>query len=175
MVVKHWGTALAASFGLLFVGTAQLSHAQTTGNFGSAELSKNWNLRLGISVFQSQTSRNKAGEVGISGIAERTVYRAENYDINVGIGFNGSSDIYNIPIEVTGVVHKNRFRYGIGAGYSFGKRIDGRGMSGTVLTLIAGYKLVDTGVPLNLDLRYNFISGANSELDGYSITLGAQF
>ncbi len=175
MDVKLWRNAIAASLGLIFLGSAQLSQAQTTGNFGSTELSKNWNLRLGISVFQSQTARAKAGEVGISGIAERTVYHADNYDINVGIGYNGSSDIYSIPIEVNGIVHKNRLRYGIGAGYSFGKRIDGRGMSGTVLTLIAGYKLIDTGVPLNLDLRYNFISGASSELDGYSITLGAQF
>ncbi len=175
MVAKHWGTALAASFGLLFVGGTQVSQAQTAGNFGSTELTKNWNLRIGISVFQSQTSRNKAGEVGFSGVAERTVYHAENYDINVGIGYNGSSDVYNIPIEVNGIAHHNRLRYGIGGGYAFGKRLDGRGMSGTVLTLIAGYKLIDTGVPLNLDLRYNFISGASSELDGYTLTLGAQF
>src|SRR5579872_4694783 len=127
MVVKHWRSAIAASFGLLFLGIAQFSQAQTAGIFGSTELTKNWNLRIGISVFQSQTARAKAGEVGISGIAERTVYHADNYDINVGIGYNGSSDIYNIPIEVTGIVHKDKLRYGIGAGYSFGKRISGRG------------------------------------------------
>lgn len=168
---SFWGAAvmLLLGMGLLIVPGAARAQEDVP------ELQKNWNLRIGLFIPQSQTTRSKAGEVGFSGIVERTVYETRDYAINVGIGYNGFGDVYSIPITVMGIAHKGNLRYGVGGGYSFGKRIDGRGMSGAVLSVLLGYQLTHGTMPLNADLRYNFISGADQELDGYSFTIGTRF
>lgn len=171
--LKIFGNVLLA-FGIFLVGAAQTAKAQSRQE-ETAPVARDWTLRIGLFIPNSQTTRGKAGEVGFSGVGERTVYRGETYDINVGIGYNGMGDVYSVPITVMGIFHKDNIRYGLGAGYAFGKRVDGRGMSGTVLALLLGYQLTRGKSPLSLDLRYNFISGSDSELDGYSLTVGTQF
>ncbi len=149
--------------------------ARAQGGDQAPELARDWNLRVGLFIPQSQTTRGKSGEVGFSGIVERRVYRAQMYDLFVGIGYNGWDPVYSIPIMVNIIAHHNSIRYGIGAGYSFGKRDDGRGTDGAVLGLILGYELTHGRHALSADLRYNFITGSNNELDGYSLTIGMQF
>ena len=149
--------------------------AKAQGNDELPELSKDWTLRVGLYVLQSESARNLQGAVGISGAAERTVHYGNGYDVNIGVGYNGFDRVYNVPILVNIIGKQGKYRYGVGAGYSFGKRLDGRGVSGGALSLILGYQLTMGKNPLSADLRYLFISGANNELDGYSLTLGMRF
>jgi hypothetical protein len=151
-----------------------IAHAQTNDT-ETPELQKDWNLRVGLFIPQMDAARGAMGDVGISGIAERTVYRTLDYELNVGIGYNGFDRVYSVPIMITGIGHHRKVRYGLGAGYAFGKRIDGRGTSGAVIGLLLGYQITTGKNPLSADLRYNFISGSDNELDGYSLTIGTQF
>ena len=169
-----WGVAVTLALGVMMMAAPNAVRAQARTQ-ESPEVQKDWTLRLGVFVFNSATARGAAGEVGISGLAERTVYHGEGYDIAVGIGYNGGEDVYSIPITVMGIWHRGNLRYGLGAGYAFGKRLSGRGMSNPLIGLVLGYDVRSGRTPLTLDLRYNFISGSNSELDGYSLTLGARF
>jgi len=156
----------------LFVTT--VAHAQIDTDT-TPELSKDWTIRVGMFIFNNKTARAAGGDVGFSGIVERRVYAGTNYGIHIGIGYNGFGDIYNVPILINLLATSNNLRYGFGAGYSFGKRISGRGTSGATLEALIGYQLTRTTNPLSLDLRYDFISGSNDELDGFSLTLGYQF
>jgi hypothetical protein len=141
----------------------------------NGELTKDWSIRVGMYIYQSQTTRSQNGDVGFSGTVERTVYRGAQYDVNVGIGYNGWDAVYSVPVMVSGVMHKNNLRYGGGIGYSFNKRLDGRGSNGTALSLLLGYQFNRSKNPLSLDARYMFIGGSDNELDGLSITLGGTF
>src|SRR4051812_37782894 len=132
------GAALALMFGVMIVSAPVSASAQRSGN-DTAEIAKDWSLRIGIFVFNNQASRNKSGEVGISGLAERTVYKSETYDIAVGMGYNGFGDEYSVPITVTGIVHNANLRMGAALGYAFGKRLDGEGTSGALMGLLLGY------------------------------------
>jgi hypothetical protein len=141
----------------------------------SAPLARDWNLRVGLFIPQMHAARAASSDVGFSGMVERTVNRGQDYDINVGIGYNGWDSVYSVPVMVNGIWHHNFARYGFGAGYAFGKRISGRSMQGAVIGLLLGYEVSHGRNPVSVDLRYNFISGANNELDGYSLTVGTQF
>ena len=171
-IATFWGAALALALGMGMMMTPNAAKAQEPI---SAELAKDWAIRIGVYIYNSQATRSANGEVGISGLVERTVYHGDQYDVNVGIGYNGFDRVYSIPIQITGILHKNNLRYGGGVGYSFGKRVDGRGTSGTALSLLVGYQLSQGRSPLSVDLRYYFTSGNDSELDGYSLTIGGKF
>ncbi len=167
----NWlSVAATLALGVLMTLSAGSAKAQTTEVL--PELSQDWSVRLGIWIPQMETARRVNGEVGISGTAERRVYKTLDYDINVGIGYHGFDRVYAIPIMANMIWHKGNFRYGAGAGYSFNKRLDGRGSSGTALGINLGYELTHGKNPLSLDFRYLFIGGSSSELDGYSLTLG---
>jgi len=155
--------------GMLFA-PATAKAQETTG-----ELAKDWAIRVGTYVYQSQTTRTQNGEIGFSGSVERTVYRGAQYDVNVGIGYNGWDRVYAVPIMVTGIMHKANLRYGGGLGYSFNKRLDGRGNNGTAISLLLGYQFGRSKNPLSVDARYYFFGGSDNELDGLSITLGGNF
>ncbi|GEM_PF-2025889 len=172
--VVTWGSATLGLMTAMAL-TAAPNAAKAQGNDELPELSKDWTVRVGLYIFQSETARNVQGAVGISGVAERTVYYGAGYDVNIGVGYNGFDRVYNVPILINIIGKQGKYRYGAGAGYSFGKRIDGRGLSGGALSLILGYQLTMGKNPLSADLRYLFISGANNELDGYSFTLGLRF
>jgi hypothetical protein len=171
---NYWGMALTLMLGTcaLFVTTA--AHAQIDTD-ATPELSKDWTVRVGMYIFNNTTARNATGDVGFSGIVERRVYSGTSYEINIGVGYNGFGAVYNVPFLIDIVANSGNLRYGGGAGYSFGKRIDGRGTSGATLELLLGYQLTHTTNPLSIDLRYDFIAGSNDELDGYSLTLGYRF
>ncbi len=166
--------ALTLMLGFCALLTTSVAHAQTDTDT-TPELSKDWTVRLGLFVFNSQTARSAVGSVGIAGFVERRVYAGTSYDLNIGIGYNGLDTVYNVPILLDLVEHNANLRYGIGAGYSFGKRISGRGTSGATVELMLGYQLTHSTNPLSLDLRYDFVSGSNDELDGYALTLGYKF
>ena len=171
-LVTFWAAALTLALGIGMVMTPNTAKAQEPI---SAELQKDWSIRLGVYVYNSQAVRTANGEVGISGIVERTVYHGDKFDVNVGIGYNGFDRVYSVPIQVTGIVHKNNLRFGGGLGYAFCKRVDGRGSSGTAMSLLLGYQLSQGRAPLSLDMRYFFIGGSDSELDGWSLTIGGKF
>jgi hypothetical protein len=170
-----WSVAmgLLLGMGLLAVPGAARAQFQTEE---VPELSRDWTIRAGLYIFNNETVRSQEGEVSFSGSVERTVYSALTYDVAIGIGFNGLDRVYSVPLMIHLIGHREKWRYGVSAGYSFGKRLDGRGISGAALGLLLGYQINNAAkYPMNVDLRYNFISGANNELDGYSLTLGIKF
>jgi hypothetical protein len=143
-------------------------------NQGS-ELSQDWAIRVGLYIYQSQSARSQNGDVGFSGMVERTVYRGTIYDVNVGIGSNGWDRAYSVPVMVTGILHQANLRYGGGLGYSFNKRLNGEGSNGTAISLLLGYQFSRSRNPLSIDARYMFLGGSSNELDGLSITFGGTF
>lgn len=165
-----WGLALMLLFGMTMAPRA--AHAQSEA---VPELSRDWNVRIGMFVPNSKTTRAQASEVGFSGMVERRVYRGDAFDVTVGIGYNGMDRIYSVPVQINLIAHKDNLRYGGGVGYSFNKRLDGSGSNGTALSLILGYTPIHGKNPISVDLRYFFFGGSSSELDGYSLTIGAQF
>lgn len=169
-----WAGALAIALATSAIALASPARAQVDTN-NQPELSQDWAARLGVWFANSNSVRNKIGTFGISGVLERRVYVGQNYRINIGIGYNGFDTVYDIPILANIVSVHNNLRYGIGAGYSFGRRLDGRGTDGPVIDLLVGYQLTHTTNPLSLDLRYYFVSGSGNELDGYGLTLGYRF
>ncbi|HZP82357.1 MAG TPA: hypothetical protein VFB21_12020 [Chthonomonadaceae bacterium] len=177
--MKRIGTLWSAAGMLMLVAclllTPGAARAQLTADTEAAELTRDWNLRIGMFIPQMEAARNASSDVGVSGIVERTVYRTLNYELNVGIGYNGFDRLYSVPIMITGIGHHRGWRYGLGAGYAFGKRVSGRGTSGSVIGLVLGYQFTTGKNPLSADLRYNFVSGSDNELDGYSLTVGTQF
>ena len=171
-----WSTALVLVLGMFALMLTGKAHAQTGDTSDQVpELSQDWTVRVGLYVAQSKSTRNATGEVGFSGQVERRVYAGRGYDVNIGIGYNGIDTVYNIPITANLIAYKDNIRYGGGVGYGFGKRVNGRGTSGTVLDLLLGYQLSRGRNPLSLDVRYFFIGGTSNELDGYSVTLGLKF
>src|SRR5258708_36873310 len=97
---------LALSLGaLLAAGTAQAQD-------NTPELSRDWNVRIGIYIFNSDTASRANGRVGISGLVERTVYHGDNYDVNVGIGYNGFDRIYSVPVTLSAIMHPGNLRVG---------------------------------------------------------------
>jgi hypothetical protein len=133
------------------------------------------NVRIGIYLFNSNAAARKSGRVGISGLVERSVYKGEQYDVTVGIGYNGFDRVYSVPVTGQIIFHPGNLRYGGGAGYAFNKRVSGKGSNGAVVDLLVGYVLTRGRYPTNVDLRYFFVGGSNNELDGWSLTYGLKF
>lgn len=167
--MKRFSTFFSTLFivAALLITAGQASKAQTRAE-DLPELSRDWTLRLGAWI-------PKTGSLGISAHAERRVYKTDAYDLNMGMGYNGSETVYNVPILFSLIYHIKEIRAGALFGYSFGKRVDGRGMSGTALGLLAGYRIKNGVNPITADVRYLWIAGADSELDGWSITVGIGF
>jgi hypothetical protein len=176
MFLKRSGTFFSAammlvlSVWLLFAPGSACAQALV-----EPELSKDWTVRIGLWVPNSEAAREVVGTVGISGHVERRVYDGGNYDLTVGIGYNGFDRSYSVPVMLNIIGHRGNLRFGGGAGYSFGKRLDGSGSNGAALSLILGYQLTHGKNPLTFDFRYYFVAGSNQELDGYSFTLGIKF
>lgn len=171
-VKAFWGQALIAALAVCALAMPNTARAQ---NENVPELSRDWNVRIGVYIFNSQTASNAGGRLGISAIAERTVYHGDQFDVNVGAGYNGFDRIYSVPVMGNIVFHRGAWRFGGGAGYSFNKRISGSGSNGAAIDLIAGYQLTHGRYPTDVDLRYFFISGSSNELDGWSLTYGLRF
>jgi hypothetical protein len=169
-----WSVALGLLLGIGLMAVPGAARAQFQTD-EVPELSRDWTIRAGLFIFNSETARATEGSVSFGGSVERRVYEGTNYDLTIGIGYYGLDRVYSVPLMVHFIGHKHKLRYGAGAGYSFGKRLDGRGMSGAALGLLLGYQITSGKYPANVDLRYNFIAGANNELDGYSLTLGIKF
>lgn len=167
-----WGQALIAALAVCALAMPNMARAQ---NETVPELSRDWNVRVGMYVFNSNTASNKGGRIGFSGMGERTVYHGEKFDVTVGAGYNGWDRIYSVPVMGQVIAHPGAWRFGGGAGYSFNKRVSGRGSNGAILDLIVGYSLTHGKMPTNVDLRYFFVSGSSNELDGLSITYGLKF
>lgn len=166
------GHALIAALGVLALMLPNVARAQ---NETVPELSRDWNVRIGVYIFNSKATSDAGGRVGISGFGERTVYKGEQFDVTVGIGYNGFDRIYSVPVTAQLIFHKGNLRIGGGAGYAFNKRIDGSGSNGSVIDLLVGYNLSHGRYPTNIDARYFFVGGSNNELDGLSITYGLRF
>ncbi|HZT41848.1 MAG TPA: hypothetical protein VFA07_06645 [Chthonomonadaceae bacterium] len=163
---KFWSAALLA-LGLCLFMAPGAARAQISG--GSEDLSQDWSLRIGVFILHG------SGDLGISGMVERRVHNSPDYDIMLGVGYNGLNNVYSVPIMLNVIGKHANGRYGGGIGYSFGKRSEGNSFTGVAFDVVAGYTFVHGRNPMNVDLRWYFISGANSELDGPSITLGVQF
>ncbi len=171
-----WSAALVLVLSVFALFAPNAVRAQTGDSSDQLpELSQDWEVRVGMYVFQSKTTRGNAGEIGISGDVNRRVYAGRGYDVTIGIGYHGIDPIYSIPLTVDLVAYKDNLRYGGGVGYAFGKRANGRGLKGTVEELLLGYQLTRGRNPVSVDLRYMFIGGSSSELDGYSLTFGMRF
>ncbi len=167
--MKRFSTFFSTLFivAALLITAGQASKAQTRAE-DLPELSRDWTVRLGAWI-------PKTGSLGISALADRRVYKTDAYDLTLGAGYNGSETVYNIPIVFTIVYHMKDVRVGGLFGYSFGKRVNGQGMAGAALGLLAGYRLKQGVNPITVDARYYVISGADSELNGLSVTIGMGF
>ena len=174
--MKHlkafWGQVLIVALAVCALALPNLARAQ---NETVPELSRDWNVRIGIYVFNSKATSDAGGRVGISGLVERTVYKGETFDVTVGIGYNGFDRIYSVPVTGQLIFHPGNLRYGAGAGYAFNKRIGGGGSNGSVFDLLVGYTVSRGRYPTNVDLRYFFVGGSSNELDGLSLTYGLRF
>ena len=167
-----WGQALIVALAVCTLALPNVARAQ---NESVPELSRDWNVRIGVYIFNSKATSDAGGRVGISGLVERTVYKGEQFDVTVGVGYNGFDRIYSVPVTGQLIFHRNSWRYGGGAGYAFNKRIDGSGSSGAVIDLLLGYTLSHGRYPTNVDIRYFFVGGSSNELDGLSLTYGLRF
>lgn len=170
-----WGVALTLALGMVGLLAGSPARAQLSSGTDQSDLSQDWSVRIGIWFAQAQSVRAKVGDIGISGLVDRRIYSGNNFEISAGIGYNGNSDVYSVPIVLDLTALSHNLRYGVGTGYAFGKRLNGQGTSGPLLSLLLGYQLTHTTNPLSLDLKYYFISGSSNELDGYSFTLGYKF
>ena len=167
-----WSVMLALT---LAAGTLIMPNTARAQGDNIPELSRDWNVRIGVYIYNGKTASDAGGRIGISGLVERTVYRGEIYDINVGIGYNGFDRIYSVPATISFIYHPANLRLGAGVGYSFNKRVSGKGSNGSVFNLLVGYQLSHGKNPTSIDLRYYFVGGSNNELDGYSLTYGLHF
>ena len=167
-----WGQALIVALAVCALALPIVARAQSEI---VPELSRDWNVRIGVYIFNQNATARKNGRVGISGFGERTVYHGEQFDITVGIGYNGFDRIYSVPVTGQLIFHPNSWRLGAGVGYAFNKRIDGSGSNGSVFNLLLGYTLTRGRYPTNVDMRYFFVGGSNNELDGLSVTYGLKF
>jgi hypothetical protein len=169
-----WGAALLTlTLGLL--AAPGMARAQNTTTEELPELTRDWTARIGLWIFNQDAARAASSDVGISAMAERTVYRGVGYYASIGIGYNGWDQVFSVPVTGNIIGYHGHLRYGLGAGISFGQRIDGDGTSGAVIDLLIGYTVRGGVNPMDVDLRYYFVSGCDSELDGYSLTLGYHF
>ena len=159
-----WSAALLM-LGLCLLVAPRAAKAQVGG---TTDLSTDWSLRLGVFFLHN-------GDLGFSGMIERRVHYSPEYDITLGIGYNGLNSVYSVPIMLNIIGKHDNVRYGGGVGYSFGKRTEGPSFTGVAFDVILGYQLTHGRNPMNLDLRWYFITGASSELDGPSLTWGIQF
>jgi len=168
-----WGQALLAALAVCALSMPTMARAEQNDTI--PDLGRDWTVRIGMYIFNQNATANAGGRIGISGMVDRTVYKGEKYDVTVGIGYNGFDRIYSVPILISLVAHPGNLRIGGGAGYSFNKRIAGNGSSGAVIDLLLGYSLTHGKMPTNIDLRYYWVAGSSSELDGLGITYGMQF
>lgn len=167
-----WGQALIAALAVCALAMPNMARAQ---NENVPELSRDWNVRVGFYLFNSNTTSNRSSRIGFSGSVERTVYHGETFDVTVGGGYNGWDQVYSVPVMGQLILHPGNWRLGGGAGYSFNRRVSGRGSNGAVIDLLVGYTLTHGKTPTNVDVRYYFVSGSASELDGLSVTYGLRF
>lgn len=166
-----WSAVCLLALSMMILGTTKEAYAQN-----ELDPARDWTVRLGPYVFNSNSTSNANGSrFGISGHVDKTVLQGDTYDINIGIGYNGYDRVYSIPVLGTIVYHPSQWRFGFGAGYSFNKRVGGRGSNGAIMTAMAGYQLTTGKNPTFLELRYYFVAGANNELDGYALTYGMKF
>lgn len=166
------GTLIALA-ALLFA-TANVAQGQARAE-ALGELSRDWTLRAGVFFASSEATRKAVGTVAFSGTLERKIYRTDNYDLYLGMGYNGMDTVYSIPLMFNLLYRSHSIHYGGGFGYSFGKRLDGRGFAAPALSINGGIRIRHGKNPMDVDVRYLFISGSNSELDGFTVTLGIGF
>ncbi len=159
---------MAMAIGLL---SAPKAHAQAEPTTGS-ELSQYWKVRLGAYFFNHGIG---GSNVGFSGIVERTVFSDGRYELNAGIGYNGTSSVYSVPIQINLIGHHNNFRYGGGIGIAFDRLPNHDSTNGFAANAIIGYELTHGNHPTSLDLRYYFIGSTADVMDGFSLTYGARF
>ena len=148
--MKKVGTIWSAALVLLLSFGMMLTTNRANAQFQSdelPELSRDWHVHIGMYFFQSETARKVSGSVGFSGIVERNIYTNENVDVALGIGYHGFDKVYSIPIMFNVTTQRGKWSYGGGAGYSFGKRLDKRGLAGAALGLHIGYNLTGGKVP----------------------------
>ena len=160
-----WSAVIALCFTLIGPTVARAQE-------GDSDLSKEWTLRLGTFIANSQTTRSKMGTFAIAGYADRTVFDGEKYKLTVGFGYVGGENFYSVPIMLNAVWKHNKMYFGGGFGYAFGKRLDGRPMGAISLDALVGTQLNTGKNALSAELRYSFIGGSDNELDGLSVTLG---
>ena len=155
----------------VMIFAAPHAYAQSDNNYGP-EIARNWSVRLGPYFF----NHNIGGStVGVSAIVERTVFSGETYDVTVGIGYNGTSDIYSVPALINLIGHHNRMRYGFGVGIAFDRLPNHESTNGLAANALLGFQLTGGRNPTTIDLRYYFIGSTADQMDGFGLTYGIKF
>jgi len=137
------------------------------------DLTKNWTLRAGFFTPERQGPRDAEGDIWFTVGGEREVFNADRYKGTVSLDYYGSSNVYNVPIQLNVIGTTHRLRYGGGAGVSFGHDLT-RGVNAFAYNLLIGYALSDSLNPLTFDIRYH-ATGSGSDLNGITFTIGGHF
>jgi len=153
---------------VLALGAARPAQAQLQG-----ELSKDWQLKLGFFIPESEVARAAEGDVWLSFGAERKLYIDEKYDVSVSVEYYGSGDVYNVPFLINVGSTTHRLRYGAGAGLSVGHDVS-RGRTNFAYKLMVGYELTESENPITFDVSYRG-TGSSKTLNGWSFLFGYRF
>ncbi|HSV73104.1 MAG TPA: hypothetical protein VLH79_05030 [Chthonomonadales bacterium] len=153
---------------VLALGAAQPAQAQFDD-----ELARDWQLRLGFFVPESEQARGAVGDVWLSFGAERVMHLDERYDLSLSIEYYGRDNIYNVPVLVNLGATTHRMRYAVGAGISLGRDVH-RGRTNFAYKLMVGYELTEGMNPITFDVSYRG-TGTSPTLNGWSFLFGKRF
>ncbi|MCS6829076.1 MAG: hypothetical protein RMM08_00300 [Armatimonadota bacterium] len=145
------------------------------------------NLRVRIGAFfpSKSISRNEANTwfaAGVDYVLKRDVAISEGYaaDMGLSVDYYGSGEVYNVPVLLNywGKVGSG-LSYTAGVGVGFSKRpVSGDTKTGFAYSIGVGYDFTigqAGGTQLFLDVRYNGLTGTDSEHNGFAVYLGARF
>ncbi len=153
--------------------------------YGEETEGNNFRVRIGAFFPSKSISRDEAETwfgAGVDYVLRRGIGMGEGYtaDLGVSLDYYGSGDVYNVPVllnywgKLPGGLN---YVAGIGAGFS--KRpVSGDTKSGFAYTIGIGYDFTfggEGGTKLFIDLRYNGLTGTDSEHNGFAVYLGARF
>lgn len=154
---------------LLVAGAAAQARAQSTAD---AEFARDWELRIGFFIPETDRARAAEGDVWIGAGAEKQFFQNDRYRATLSVDYYGSGKMYNIPVMINARAATNRFRYGAGAGGSFGHDQD-RGRNSFVYNIMLGYELTQSSRPITFEFRY-IRTGTTRSLNGWMFTIGTQ-
>ena len=165
--MKQFGLLLGMLLALGSCGTAK-------AEIGENSLAHNWGARLGFFVPERDSVRSATNDVWLNFGVDHTFYDNGMVKGVFSIDYYGSNGTYNIPFLFNAETEKNNWRMGAGLGINVGHDLD-KGLTSMAYDLLVGYSISKGLNPINFDVRYIGTTRSNSQLNGWSFTLGIGF